>query len=123
MRILRNAMNLAYPRLRADAQVPLCDSNRHYAPGKPGVPFLVGLATPDGTVKIGVEINDAIRHPVVELQWKAGSSVRRAGSQVSWMPTWTQFRILHAQFSILPQCPNRRTFSKTVRIRSAKTSQ
>lgn len=124
VRILAAAMNRAHPRLRTDLKMPIHDVNRGYVPGQLGVPFLVALATPDGTVKIGVEIVDAVRHPVVELRWMPGSAVRKAGAHVRWMPTWTQFRILYAEFSIPPRCVEPGApFSKTVRPACCKGSR
>jgi hypothetical protein len=121
IRVFAAAMNRAHPRLRTDLKTPIHDANRGYVPGGPGVPFLVALAAPDGTVKIGVEVVDAVRHPVVELRWGPGSAVRKAGTQVRWMPTWSQFRILYAEFSIPPKCVELEApFSKTARTACCK---
>ncbi|MEY2508807.1 MAG: hypothetical protein QOH01_3136 [Verrucomicrobiota bacterium] len=120
VRILAAAMNRAHPRLRTDLKTPIYDVNRGYVPGKRDVPFLIALAAPDRTVKIGIETVASVRHPVVELRWKAGSAVRKAGAHVRWMPTWAEFRILYAEFSIPPHSAQAEApFSKTVRTKSA----
>jgi hypothetical protein len=122
IRILADAMKRAYPRLTMDTHMPLCDPNHGYVPGKVDVPFLVACSALDGTVKIGIELVETVRHPVVELCWKPGSSVRRKASTVDWMPTWTQFRTLYAEFSAHLQKLTGITQSKAARIMSVKAT-
>lgn len=115
LQILSNSMNRAYPSLKTDWRIGR-DPNGDYVPGKQGIPYLVALAAIDGTVKIGIELTNGVRHPVVELTPKAGSNVRRSGVTVTWMPTWTQYRVLCAEFSAPPQCVQQRVaFFKTTR--------
>jgi hypothetical protein len=106
IRVLASAMNRAYPRLKSDFRIG-GDPNGDYVPGKAGIPFLVALVATDGTVKIGVELTNGVRHPIVELVAKPRSNVRRTGATYSWMPAWTQFRILCAEFSIDPPAVER----------------
>jgi hypothetical protein len=73
-------------------------------------------------VKIGIELADGVRHPVVELTVRPHSRVRRTGSIVTWMPRWTEIRVLVAEYappttSTLFGKPGKNSF-RTNRIRS-----
>jgi hypothetical protein len=96
--ILCAAMNRAYPRFGAVVPRMRDRCNERYVPGENGRPFLVAFGAGDAVVKVGMEIADNVAHPVVQLLPRSGSNVRRAAASVSWMPTWTEFRVLCAHF-------------------------
>lgn len=98
IRVLAGAMNRAYPRFGAVVPTMRDDCNRGYVPGDDGRPFLVALGVRGSAVKIGMEIASALSHPVVELHAVPKSNVRRTGASITWMPSWTEFRVLCAHF-------------------------
>lgn len=95
---LARAMARAFPRLHC--RLPnICDENSGYVPGRHGRPFVVAFAAADGLVKVGLELADGRRHPVVELRVKRHCRVRWLGQELTWQPSWTEFRILCAEFA------------------------
>ena len=98
IRVLAGAMARACPRVNFNLPVP-SGVNFGYVPGRHGRPFLVAFRAADGLVKIGAEIADDRRHPVVELKTKNHSRVRWVGAEVTWQPSWTEFRILCGEFA------------------------
>jgi len=98
IRVLTAAMNRAYPRFGAVIPSMRHDCNCGYVPSDKGRLFLVAFGAKGSAVRIGMEITGSSAHPVVELRATSQSNVRRTGASVSWMPTWTEFRILCAHF-------------------------
>lgn len=92
------AMGRAYPRLRLDLTTPDRDPNSNYVPGAPDGPFVVAYRSE--CIRIGIEIAERIAHPVVELTAKPQARVRRIGDVMNWMPSWTEFSVLHAEFGV-----------------------
>lgn len=101
--LIAKVMNRAYPRLQIDIPAPQEDRNADYFPGDADRPFLVGFSGPKGCVRIGVEIADRVAHPVAELTAAASLNVREAGDSITWLPRWTEFRILAAEFELVAQ--------------------
>lgn len=97
--VFAGAMARAYPRLRLGQTIPEGDPNSNYVPGASGRPFLIALR--NESVRIGIEIAEGVTHPVVELTAKPQSRVRRVGRVISWMPSWTEAAVLHAEFGII----------------------
>ena len=100
IRVLARSMHHAHPRLHFKLPTLETWQNRNYIPGRNGRPFLVALAA-DDIVKIGLELAEGARHPVVELTAKPQSRVRRADLALTWMPTWTELRVLVAEYAIV----------------------
>ena len=98
VRLIARAMRRVHPRLHFKLPVLDASQNRNYIPARNGRPFLVALAA-NGVLKIGLELADGARHPVVELTEKAHSRVRRTGSCWTWMPKWTEIRVLVAEYA------------------------
>lgn len=97
IRLVAAIINHAHPTLRF-ARPPMSkDQNRNYVPGEEKRPFLV--VADAGGVRIGVEIADAAEHPVVELTVKPNSRVWREGEATAWVPGWTEFRALVAEYA------------------------
>lgn len=97
IRIVAAIINGAFPRLRF-ALPPMCrNQNRNYVPGEEKRPFLA--VTDDGAVRIGVEIANAAAHPVVQLTVERDSRVWREGLATAWIPGWTEFRALVAEYA------------------------
>jgi hypothetical protein len=65
----------------------------------------------DNVVKIGLEVADGVRHPVVELTALPNSRVRRSSSGWTWMPRWTEIRVLVAECALVPSSASRRPFT------------
>ena len=99
IRLIARSMRRVHPRLYFKLPTLNPGQNRNYVPGRNGRPFLVALAA-DDAVKIGLELAAGARHPVVELTAKPHSRVRREGLAVTWMPTWTEIRVLVAEYGI-----------------------
>ena len=98
IRLVARAMRRVHPRLHFELPALDTSQNKYYIPGRNNRPFLVALAA-DNAVQIGVELADGARHPVVELTATPNSRVRRIHSRWTWMPKWTEFRILAAQYA------------------------
>lgn len=90
------------------------DQNQKYVPGVEKRPYLV--VADDGVVRIGVEIADSAEHPVVELTVKPNSRVWREGGATAWVPGWTEFRTLVAEYA--PPAAWASQFRKPARILS-----
>lgn len=97
IRLIARAMRRVHPRLHFKLPALDASQNRNYIPGRNGRPFLVALAA-DFAVKIGLELADGARHPVVELTAIPNSRVRRSRSGWTWMPRWTEIRVLVAEY-------------------------
>lgn len=104
VRLMASAMHRAHPRLRFKLPALQADQNTHYIPARNGRPFLIALAA-DGIVKIGLELADGQRHPVVELAAIPNSRVRRTGPRWTWMPKWTEMRVLVAEYARVEPVP------------------
>ena len=102
--LLVQTMNRACPRLHVDAPPIRPGCNEGYVPGEPSRPFLVPCGGRQAAVRIGVEIVGELEHPVVELTPKRGSRVHSAGGSIDWMPNWTEFRVLVAEFEETALC-------------------
>lgn len=98
IRLVARAMRRVHPRLHFKLPALDTSQNKHYTPGRNSRPFLVALAA-DNAVKIGLELADGARHPVVELTAIQNSRVRRSSSGWTWMPRWTEIRILLAEYA------------------------
>ncbi len=100
IRLIARVMRRVHPRLHL--QLPPLDStqNRNYVPARNERPFLIALVA-DDAVRIGLELANGRRHPVVELTAKPNSRVRRTDSFWTWMPKWTEIRVLVAEYAPL----------------------
>lgn len=98
IRLIAGAMRRTHPRFHFKLAGMRLDQNRNHVPANDGRPFLVALAA-DNLVKIGVEVLEYTRHPVVELTARANSRVRRTGATVTWMPRWSEIRVLAAEYA------------------------
>jgi hypothetical protein len=112
IRLVAAIINRAYPRLRFALPSMGRDQNRNYVPGEEKRPFLA--VTDDGAVRIGVEIANAAAHPVVQLTVERDSRVWREGLATAWIPGWTEFRALVAEYA--PPVAWAPLFSKPARI-------
>jgi hypothetical protein len=90
-------INRAFPRLRFSVPRMCRDQNRNYVPGAEKCPFLPVLD--DGVVRVGAEIANSAAHPVVELTVAPNSRVWREGGATAWVPRWTEFRALVAEYA------------------------
>lgn len=97
IRLVAAIINQAHARLRFARPRMSRDQNRNYIPGEKKRPYLVVID--DGVVRIGVEIADSNEHPVVELTVKPNSRVWREGLATAWIPGWTEFRALVAEYA------------------------
>jgi hypothetical protein len=97
IRIVAAIINRAYPRLLFALPKMCRDQNRNYVPGQEKRPFLA--VADDGVVRIGVEIANSAAHPVVQLTVQRNSRVWREGSATAWIPGWTEFRALVAEYA------------------------
>jgi hypothetical protein len=96
--LLARAMNRGFPRLRVDVPLMQPGCNEGYVPGDVSRPFLTPLGGRNAPVKIGVEMVQEQEHPVVELTPKPRSRVGSSRGSIDWVPSWTEFRILLAEF-------------------------
>lgn len=110
IRIVARTMRRVHPRLHFELPALDVSQNRNHIPGRNGRPFLVALAA-DNAVKIGLELADGVRHPVVELTALPNSRVRRSSSGWTWMPRWTEIRVLVAKCALGPSSASRRPFT------------
>jgi hypothetical protein len=97
LRIIAAAIHRTHPQFDIKLAGMRVDQNRNHVPADDGRPFLVALAD-EGLVKIGIEVLEHIRHPVVELTVRANSRVRRTGATVTWMPRLSEVRVLAAEY-------------------------
>jgi hypothetical protein len=104
IRLIAGAMRRVHPRLHFKLPTLETSQNRNYIPARNGRPFLVALAA-DDAVRIGLELADGRRHPVVELTATPNSRVRRMDSGWTWMPKWTEIRVLVAEYAPSPYRP------------------
>ena len=98
IRLVARAMRRVHPRLHFKLPALDTSQNKHYVPGRNNRPFMVALAA-DDAVKIGLEFADGARHPVIELTAIPNSRVRRSSSGWTWMPRWTEIRVLVAEYA------------------------
>lgn len=98
IRLVARAMRRVHPRLHFKLPALDTSQNKYYIPGRTNRPFLVALAA-DNAVKIGLELAHGARHPVVELTAIPNSRVRRSSSGWTWMPRWTEIRVLVAEYA------------------------
>jgi hypothetical protein len=101
IRLIALTMRRVHPRLHF--RLPALDTsqNRDYIPARNGYPFLIAMVAANA-VRIGLELADGTRHPVVELTATRNSRVRRTSSGWTWMPKWTEIRVLVAEYAPLP---------------------
>lgn len=97
IRLIAGAMRRVHPRLRFNVPALQANQNTHYVPAAFGRPFLVALA--DAVVRVGIELANDQRYPVVELTAIPNSRVRRLTSGWTWMPRWTEIRVLVAEYA------------------------
>lgn len=109
IRIVARAMRRVNPRIDFELPALGVSQNRNYIPGSHSRPFSVALAM-DNVVKIGLEVADGVRHPVVELTALPNSRVRRSRSGWTWMPRWTEIRVL-VECALVPSSASRRPFT------------
>lgn len=112
IRLVAAIINRAFPRLRFALPTMSRDRNRSYVPGETKRPFLV--AADDGAVRIGVEIANSADHPVVQLTVGTNLRVWREGLATAWIPRWTEFRALVAEYA--PPAESAPPFPKPPRI-------
>jgi hypothetical protein len=98
LRIIAAAIHRTHPQFHIKLAGMRLDQNRNHVPADDGRPFLVALAD-EGLVKIGVEVLEHTRHPVVELTVRANSRVRRMGATVTWMPRLSEIRVLASEYA------------------------
>ena len=101
IRLIAGAVRRVHPRLLFKLPAMDTSQNKDYIPGRNNRPFLVVL-TADDAVKIGIELADGVPHPVVELTAAPNSRVRRTSSGWTWMPRWTEVRVLVAEYAPVP---------------------
>ena len=107
IRLVAGAMRRVHPRLHFKMPPMDTSQNKDYIPGRNNRPFLVALVA-DNAVKIGLELADGARHPVVELTAVPNSRVRRSSSGWTWMPKWTEIRVLVAEYAPVPSLASTR---------------
>ena len=98
IRIIARTMRRVHSRLHFKLPALDTSQNTYYIPGRNNRPFLVALAA-DSAVKIGLELADGVRHPVVELTALPNSRVRRSSSGWTWMPRSTEIGVLVAEYA------------------------
>lgn len=107
IRIIARTMRRVHSRLHFELPPLDTSHNTHYTPGRNSRPFLVALAA-DNAVKIGLELAEGVRHPVVELTALPNSRVRRSSSGWTWMPRSTEIGVLVAEYALVPSSASRR---------------